>query len=245
MASVVQGRALTGQAPDGAVPIESGTTRRHDAREDRGALALSEPAREPENLNIGVTGANLAITTVLFMKATESARNPSVSAISDQRERGRVLNEAWARFQAANLPAMLSSALLGWRSGALGTTRSCGRLPWRARKTCCSEDRPSTRLPLPSSGRPRQRSPGEAPRPCARAPNPRPVRRQALAVRLLRFTGNRSRSCCLPPRWSFRRSSGRLSPSHAASSRGSSRISEDADGTSGLRDCSRRTGLLP
>jgi len=51
------------------------------------------------------------------MKATESARNPSVSAISDQRERGRVLNEAWAHFQAANLPAMLS-ALLGWRSGA-------------------------------------------------------------------------------------------------------------------------------
>ena len=87
--------------------------------------------------------------------------NPTVSSISDERERGRVLNEAWARFQAANLPAMLSSALLGWRSGALGTTRSCGSLPWRARKTCCSEDRPSTRLPLPSSGRPRQRSPGE------------------------------------------------------------------------------------
>jgi hypothetical protein len=118
LASVVQGRALTGQAPDGAVPIESGTTRRHDAREDRGALALGEPAREPENLNIGVTGASLAITTVLFMKATESARNPSVSAISDQRERGRVLNEAWARFQAANLPAMLS-ALLGWRLGGV------------------------------------------------------------------------------------------------------------------------------
>ena len=60
LASVVQGRALTGQAPDGAVTIESGTTRRHDAREDRGALALGEPAREPENLNIGVTGASLA-----------------------------------------------------------------------------------------------------------------------------------------------------------------------------------------
>ena len=44
--------------------------------------------------------------------------NPAVSSISDERERGRVLNEAWARFQAANLPAMLS-ALLGWRLGGV------------------------------------------------------------------------------------------------------------------------------
>src|ERR687890_1048307 len=44
--------------------------------------------------------------------------NPSVSAISDEGERGRVLNEAWARFQAANIPAMLS-ALLGWRLGGV------------------------------------------------------------------------------------------------------------------------------
>src|SRR3712207_7510898 len=45
--------------------------------------------------------------------------NPAVSAISDEGERGRVLNEAWARFQAANIPAMLS-ALLGWRLGGDG-----------------------------------------------------------------------------------------------------------------------------
>src|SRR5215213_5697372 len=44
--------------------------------------------------------------------------NPTVSSISDQRERGRILNEAWARFQAANLPAMLST-LLGWRLGGV------------------------------------------------------------------------------------------------------------------------------
>jgi hypothetical protein len=43
--------------------------------------------------------------------------NPTVSIISDQRERGRILSEAWARFQAANLPAMLST-LLGWRPPA-------------------------------------------------------------------------------------------------------------------------------
>lgn len=44
--------------------------------------------------------------------------NPTVSSISDRSERGRVLNEAWARFQAVNLPAALS-ALLGWRLGGV------------------------------------------------------------------------------------------------------------------------------
>ncbi len=44
--------------------------------------------------------------------------NPTVSSISDTRERGRVLNEAWARFHAVNLPAALA-ALLGWRLGGL------------------------------------------------------------------------------------------------------------------------------
>jgi hypothetical protein len=44
--------------------------------------------------------------------------NPAASSISNERERGRVLNEAWARFQAANLPAMLST-LLGWRLGGV------------------------------------------------------------------------------------------------------------------------------
>ena len=42
--------------------------------------------------------------------------NPTVSSISDRSERGRVLNESWARFQAVNLPAVLST-LLGWRLG--------------------------------------------------------------------------------------------------------------------------------
>jgi hypothetical protein len=44
--------------------------------------------------------------------------NPTVSSISEESERGRVLNEAWARFQAANLPAMLST-LLGGRLGGV------------------------------------------------------------------------------------------------------------------------------
>lgn len=46
------------------------------------------------------------------------ALNPTVSSVEDEAERGRVLNEAWARFNAANLPAM-ASALLGWRLGGV------------------------------------------------------------------------------------------------------------------------------
>lgn len=44
------------------------------------------------------------------------ALNPTVSSISDSSECRRVLKEAWARFQAVNLPAVLST-LLGWRLG--------------------------------------------------------------------------------------------------------------------------------
>src|SRR5918997_3123268 len=47
------------------------------------------------------------------------ALNPTVSSISDRSERGRVLNEAWSRFQAVNLPAALST-VLGWRLGGGG-----------------------------------------------------------------------------------------------------------------------------
>ena len=49
--------------------------------------------------------------------------NPTISGIYDKSERGQVLSESWVRFQAANLPAMLST-LLGWRPGSVrsGTT---------------------------------------------------------------------------------------------------------------------------
>lgn len=46
------------------------------------------------------------------------ALNPTVSSISDKRERGRVLNEAWGRFNAVNTPA-LAAAILAWRLGGL------------------------------------------------------------------------------------------------------------------------------
>jgi uncharacterized membrane protein len=119
--------------------------------------------------------------------------NPTVSAISDERERGRVLNEAWARFQAANVPAMLST-LLGWRLGGVrddselrapGLTRAKDLLLGGAAfntvasallgaLTAASSRGGAT--PVRSGTKPSRQTPTEA----------------ALAVRLLRFTGNGS-----------------------------------------------------
>ena len=119
--------------------------------------------------------------------------NPAVSTISDQRERGRVLNEAWARFQAANLPAMLAT-LLGWRLGGVRDTSNLRGPGLRRAKdilvggaafntvasallgasTAASSREGAT--PVRSGTKPSRRTPPEA----------------ALAVRLLRFTGNGS-----------------------------------------------------
>ncbi len=46
------------------------------------------------------------------------ALNPTVSRISDKRERGRVLNEAWGRFNAVNFAA-IGATVLTWRLGDL------------------------------------------------------------------------------------------------------------------------------
>ena len=119
--------------------------------------------------------------------------NPAVSTISDQRERGRVLNEAWARFQAANLPAMLAT-LLGWRLGGVRDTSNLRAPGLRRAKdillggaafntvasallgasTAASSREGAT--PVRSGTKPSRRTPQEA----------------ALALRLLRFTGNGS-----------------------------------------------------
>jgi uncharacterized membrane protein len=119
--------------------------------------------------------------------------NPAVSSISDESERGRVLNEAWARFQAANFPAMLST-LLGWRLGgvrddsqlrapALTRTKDI-LLGGAAFNTVASallgaSTAASSRggaTPVRSGTKPSRQTPPEA----------------ARAVRLLRFTGNGS-----------------------------------------------------
>ncbi len=46
------------------------------------------------------------------------ALNPTVESISDERERGRVTNEGWARFNALNLPS-IAATLVSWRLGGL------------------------------------------------------------------------------------------------------------------------------
>jgi hypothetical protein len=79
LASVIQGRALTGQAPDGAVPIESGTTPASETPEK--AASLLRSVNQLGNLNILLTGAILGITTVLSMKTTASTRFSAVSRL--------------------------------------------------------------------------------------------------------------------------------------------------------------------
>src|SRR4028118_2413813 len=75
--------------------------------------AMKEPSK------VGKVAHNLGMSAwfggTLFGQV---ALNPTVSSISDRSERGRVLNEAWSRFQAVNLPAALST-VLGWRLGGV------------------------------------------------------------------------------------------------------------------------------
>jgi hypothetical protein len=119
--------------------------------------------------------------------------NPTVSAISDESERGRVLNEAWARFQVANLPAMLS-ALLGWRLGGVrddselrapGLTRAKDVLLGGAAFNTVA----SAILGVSTATSSRE---GATPVRSGTKPSPRTPPEAALALRLLRFTGNGS-----------------------------------------------------
>jgi uncharacterized membrane protein len=163
--------------------------RRRDSggSEGRGRFA-GRPSR------IGKVAHNLGLSTwfggTLFGQVS---LNPAVSRISDERERGRVLNEAWARFQAANLPAMLST-LLGWRLGGVrddsqlrapGLTRTKDLLLGGAAfntvasallgASAAASSRGGA-TPVRSGTKPSRRTPPEA----------------ALALRLLRISGNGS-----------------------------------------------------
>ena len=103
------------------------------------------------------------------------------------------MSEAWGRFQAANIPAMLST-LLGWRLGGVrddAQLRAPGLTPAKdlllggaafntvasallGASTAASSGRGAT--PVRSGTKPSRQTPPDA----------------ALAVRLLRFTGNGS-----------------------------------------------------
>ncbi len=72
-----------------------------------------------EPSNIARIAHNLGLATwfggALFGQV---ALNPTVSRISDRRERGQVLNVAWGRFNAVN-SAAVAATLLAWRLGGL------------------------------------------------------------------------------------------------------------------------------
>jgi hypothetical protein len=119
--------------------------------------------------------------------------NPAVSAISDQRERGQILNEAWGRFQAANLPEMLST-LLGWRLGGVRddsemrapdlTRAKDVLLGGAAFNTLASAILGASTAAVSRGGATLVRS--------GTKPSPQTPPGAALALRLLRFTGNGS-----------------------------------------------------
>ena len=70
----------------------------------------STPVRSLHKIGLGI---NLGGTLFGLV-----ALNPSVSRISDQSERGRVLNEAWTRFQTVGTLAM-GLTVATWRLGGL------------------------------------------------------------------------------------------------------------------------------
>jgi uncharacterized membrane protein len=73
----------------------------------------------PEPSNVARIAHNLGLATwfggALFGQV---ALNPSISRISDRRERGRVLNESWGRFNAVTF-ATIAASILTWRLGGL------------------------------------------------------------------------------------------------------------------------------
>lgn len=79
LASIVQGRSLAGQAPDGAVPIATGTT--PSARTPERAAALLRSVNLLGNANMAVIGGIIGVTSVLAMKSSESGAFSAVSRL--------------------------------------------------------------------------------------------------------------------------------------------------------------------
>jgi hypothetical protein len=75
----------------------------------------STPVRSLHKMGLGI---NLGGTLFGLV-----AHNPSVARIGDRSERGRVLNEAWKRFQAIGVVAMGATVAM-WRLGGLKEAES-------------------------------------------------------------------------------------------------------------------------
>lgn len=70
LASVISGARLAGQAPDGAVPIENGSTPAVDTPEE--AAKLLKTVNTLGTVNLAITGSLIGLTTALAMKANQS-----------------------------------------------------------------------------------------------------------------------------------------------------------------------------
>lgn len=77
LASMISGLALARQAPDGAVPIESGTT--PSSRTPEEASKLLRRVNTLGNVNLALVGAIGAVTTILSQKAGQSTKWSAVS----------------------------------------------------------------------------------------------------------------------------------------------------------------------
>ena len=71
LASVISGLRLANQAPDGAVPIENGSTPAAETPEQ--AQKLLRTVNVLGNVNLAITGSLIGLTTALSMKAQQSS----------------------------------------------------------------------------------------------------------------------------------------------------------------------------
>src|SRR4051794_18715066 len=79
LASVVSGLRLSGQAPEGATPIDSGVTPAPETSEE--TARLLRVVNLLGNANIALLGGAIAVSTVLSMKGNESLRWALVSRL--------------------------------------------------------------------------------------------------------------------------------------------------------------------
>lgn len=72
LASIISGLQLSRQAPEGAVPIDSGVSPAPETSEE--AARLLRRVNLLGNVNLAVLGATIAVSTILSMKANESVK---------------------------------------------------------------------------------------------------------------------------------------------------------------------------
>lgn len=77
--AMTSGLKLTGQAPGGAVPIETGTEPAPETPEE--AARLLRTVNALGNVSLALIGATIAVTTILSMKSGESAKWSAVSRL--------------------------------------------------------------------------------------------------------------------------------------------------------------------